>query len=249
MRRACLLVGLLIADPYSAERERMVRDQIEARGIRDRAVLNALRTTPRHLFVAEALAKEAYADHPLPIGHSATISQPYIVALMTELLAPKPHHRVLEIGTGSGYQAAILSQLVRQVYSIELVPELAHSAAERLEVLGYRNVEVRQGDGYRGWREQAPFDGIILTAAPPEVPDALLQQLASGGRLVAPVGNILSQELVVLEKKSDGSLRRWSEGGVRFVPMRPGPSGPPGLHLFPPEGWRGGSRLVPQGGG
>jgi protein-L-isoaspartate(D-aspartate) O-methyltransferase len=231
----CLSLGLLFADPYAAARERMVRDHIAARGVRDPAVLAAMRATPRHRFVPESLAAEAYADHPLPIGWSATITQPYIVALMSELLAPKKGHRVLEIGTGSGYQAAVLAQLAGRVYSIELVPELARSARARLAELGYANVEVREGDGYKGWPEQAPFDGILLTAAPPEVPQKLVDQLARGGRLVAPVGESFAQELVVIEKRSDGTLRRWSEGGVRFVPMRPGGGNPrPGAVGLPP---------------
>ena len=221
---------LLLADPTAALRERMVCDQIEARGVRDPAVLAALRATPRHLFVPAALARDAYADHPLPIGYAATISQPYIVARMTELVAAASPGRVLEIGTGSGYQAAVLAQVVRLVYSIELVPELARAAGDRLRELGYRNVIVRQGDGYRGWPEEAPFDGILLTAAPPELPAALLRQLASGGRLVAPVG-ALDQELVVVEKLRDGSLRRWTAGAVRFVPMRPAPATAPSAPL------------------
>ena len=168
------LTGLLVsADPYAADRERMVREQIENRGIHGAELLRVLRTTPRHLFVPIASRSMAYADHPVPIGYEATISQPYIVALMTELLAPRKTNRVLEIGTGSGYQAAVLSQLARQVYTIEIVPELAKSAQRILSDLGYGNVTVRQGDGYKGWPEQAPFDGIMVTAAPPEVPQAL----------------------------------------------------------------------------
>jgi protein-L-isoaspartate(D-aspartate) O-methyltransferase len=162
----------------------------------------------------------AYDDHPVPIGYEATISQPYIVALMTDLLAPRKTDRVLEIGTGSGYQAAVLSQLAQQVYTIEIVPELAKSAQRILSDLGYHNVTVRQGDGYKGWPEQAPFDGIMLTAAPPEVPQALIDQLANRGRLVAPVGLGWNQELVLIEKDLNGRLRRRSAGGVVFVPMR-----------------------------
>jgi protein-L-isoaspartate(D-aspartate) O-methyltransferase len=164
----------------------------------------------------------AYDDHPVPIGYEATISQPYIVALMTDLLAPRKTDRVLEIGTGSGYQAAVLSQLAQQVYTIEIVPELAKSAQRTLSDLGYRNVTVRQGDGYKGWPEQAPFAGIMVTAAPPEVPQALIDQLANGGRLVAPVGVGWNQELVLIEKDANGRIRRRSAGGVVFVPMRPG---------------------------
>jgi protein-L-isoaspartate(D-aspartate) O-methyltransferase len=217
------LTGLLFsADPYAADRERMVREQIESRGIRGAELLRVLRATPRHLFVPVASRPMAYDDHPVPIGFEATISQPYIVALMTDLLAPRKTDRVLEVGTGSGYQAAILAQLVQQVYTIEIVPELAKSAQGLLSDLGYRNVTVRQGDGYKGWPEQAPFDGIMLTAAPPEVPQALIDQLANGGRLVAPVGLGWDQELVLIEKDVNGRLQRRAAGGVVFVPMRSG---------------------------
>lgn len=217
------LTGLLIsADPYAADRERMVREQIESRGIRGAELLRVLRATPRHLFVPIAIRSMAYDDHPVPIGYGATISQPYIVALMTDLLAPRKTDRVLEVGTGSGYQAAVLSQLAQQVYTIEIVPELAKSAQRILSDLGYRNVTVRQGDGYKGWPEQAPFDGIMVTAAPPEIPQALIDQLANGGRLVAPVGVGWNQELVLIEKDANGRLRRRSAGGVVFVPMRSG---------------------------
>ena len=217
------LTGLLFsADPYAADRERMVREQIESRGIGGAELLRVLRATPRHLFVPVANRPMAYDDHPVPIGYAATISQLYIVALMTDLLAPRRTDRVLEIGTGSGYQAAILSQLAQQVYTIEIVPELAKSAQGILSDLGYRNVTVRQGDGYKGWPEQAPFDGIMLTAAPPEVPQALIGQLANGGRLVAPVGLGWDQELVLIEKDANGRLQRRSAGGVVFVPMKSG---------------------------
>ena len=217
------LTGLLFsADPYAADRERMVREQIESRGIRGAELLRVLRATPRHLFVPIACRPMAYDDHPVPIGYAATISQPYIVALMTELLAPAKKHRVLEIGTGSGYQAAVLSQLAQQVYTIEIVPELAKSAQRILSDLRYRNVTVRQGDGYKGWPEQAPFNGIMVTAAPPEVPPALIDQLANRGRLVAPVGLGWNQELVLIEKDANGRIRRRSAGGVVFVPMRSG---------------------------
>jgi protein-L-isoaspartate(D-aspartate) O-methyltransferase len=171
------------------------------------------------LFVPESVRPQAYEDHPLPIGFDRTISQPFIVGLMTELLEPKKNHRVLEIGTGSGYQAAILSGLVGELYSIEIVPELALSAAETLNSLGFRNVTVREGDGYRGWPEKAPFDRIILTAAPPEIPQTLLEELKPGGRLVAPVG-LGFQDLVVVEKSADGKATTRSVLQVRFVPMR-----------------------------
>ena len=200
----------------------MVREQIESRGIHSAELLRVLRATPRHLFIPIVGRPMAYADHPVPIGYEATISQPYIVALMTDLLAPWKTDRVLEIGTGSGYQAAVLSQLARQVYTMEIVPELAKSAQRILSDLGYGNITVRQGDGYKGWPEQAPFDGIMVTAAPPEVPQALIDQLAKGGRLVAPVGLGWNQELVLIEKDANGRTRRRSAGGVVFMPMRSG---------------------------
>ena len=211
---------LAAQDPLQRERDRMVADQIEARGVRDGGVLRAMRAVPRHLFVPPAVAKLAYEDHPLPIGHEQTISQPYIVALMTELLDVKWDSIVLEIGTGSGYQAAVLSLLAREVYTIELIPELAHSAAQRLRELGYSNVVVKTGDGYAGWPEKAPFDRIILTAAPPEIPHTLIDQLKRGGKLVAPVGRS-SQTLVLLSKRRDGTVERKSVLPVAFVPMRP----------------------------
>lgn len=212
---------LAAQDAYQRERNRMVADQIEARGVRGAAVLEAMRSVPRHLFVPPALAKSAYKDHPLPIGHEQTISQPYIVAFMTQLLDVKRDSVVLEIGTGSGYQAAVLSLLARTVYTIELIPELARSAVQRLRELGYSNVVVRTGDGYAGWPEKAPFDRIILTAAPPEIPQALIDQLKRGGKLVAPVGRF-SQTLVLLTKHADGTVERKSVLPVAFVPMRPG---------------------------
>lgn len=219
------LIGLLLwgADPYERQRERMVTEQIQERGIRDAAVLKAMRSVPRHLFVPESVRAMAYQDTPLPIGHGQTISQPYIVAFMTELLDVRPEHKVLEIGTGSGYQAAVLSPLAKQVFTIEIVPELARQSAELLKKLGYANVVVRQGDGYLGWPEQAPFDRIMLTAAPADVPKALIDQLKPGGKLVAPVGrSAWDQELILLEKGTDGKIRRRPVLPVRFVPMVPG---------------------------
>ena len=207
-------------DVYVSERERMVREQIESRGIRRPDILRVVRVTPRHRFVPDAIQGMAYEDSALPIGYGGTISQPYIVALMTELLNPEKHDRVLEIGTGSGYQAAVLAQLSTHVYTIEIVPELADSARTRLAGMGFSNVTVRLGNGYRGWPEQAPFDRIIVTAAPPEIPPILLEQLAPGGRLVAPVGSATFQELVLIEKRPDGTLRRSSSAPVIFVPMR-----------------------------
>jgi protein-L-isoaspartate(D-aspartate) O-methyltransferase len=213
-------------DPFAAQRENMVRVQIENRGVRNPDVLRVLRVTPRHRFVPPAVRSLAYADNPLPIGHGATISQPYIVALMTELLDPNKNQRVLEIGTGSGYQAAVLAQLLKHVYTIEIVPELAASARKLLAGEGYRNVTVREGNGWLGWPEQAPFDRIILTAAPPEIPRTLIDQLAPGGRLVAPEGHTFDQTLVVIDKTPDGKLQRRSVAGVTFVPMVNQPPAP-----------------------
>jgi len=198
----------------------MVREQIQERGISHPDVLRVMRQTPRHLFIPERWRAQAYEDHPVPIGYGQTISQPYIVALMTELLEPHKEAKVLEIGTGSGYQAAVLAPLVRHVYTIEIVRELAESAAALLKKLGYDNVTVRWGDGYQGWPEQAPFDRIIVTAAPPEVPQALLDQLKPGGKLVAPVGSsVFGQDLIVIEKTREGKIRRRSIIPVMFVPM------------------------------
>ena len=216
---ALLLPALFAArDESEPRRLRMVREDIEARGIHHAGVLKSMRATPRHLFVPLLMRPLAYEDHPIPIGHGQTISQPYIVAFMTELLDPQPGQRVLEIGTGSGYQAAVLAPLVREVYTIEIVPDLASSAAVLFKELGLRNIYSREGDGYLGWPEKAPFDRIILTAAPPEVPKALTNQLAPGGKLVAPVG-VSDQELLLIEKRPDGSLKSHVSIAVRFVPM------------------------------
>ncbi len=206
------------ADPEAAQRARMVETQIVSRGVRDPRVLAAMREVPRHLFVDRSERSRAYDDTPLPIAGKQTISQPYIVALMTELLDLTPQERVLEIGTGSGYQSAVLSRVCREVYTIEIVPELARAAADRLAALGYRNVTVREGDGYRGWAEHAPFDGIIVTAAPEHIPQPLLEQLAPGGRMVIPVGAFL-QELKVFRKDSAGNVTEQAILPVRFVPM------------------------------
>jgi protein-L-isoaspartate(D-aspartate) O-methyltransferase len=205
-------------DGDAARRARMVDTQIVSRGVRDPRVLEAMRKVPRHLFVAPEERAHGYEDHPLPIGGSQTISQPYIVALMTELLALPPKARVLEIGTGSGYQSAVLSEIADQVYSIEILPDLARSAASKLKELGYANVEVREGDGYRGWPEHAPFDGIIVTAAPEKIPEPLVEQLAPGGRMVIPVGGFF-QELKVFTREPDGSVSEKAIIPVRFVPM------------------------------
>ena len=204
-----------VADAYASRREAMVVDQIQKRGVADDRVLNAMRAVPRHLFVPDALRHLAYEDRPLPIGHGQTISQPYIVAYMSEALEVRPEHRVLEIGTGSGYQAAVLSRLAREVYTIEIVPELAKEAAARLKPFG--NVQVREGDGYAGWPERAPFDRIMVTAAPERIPQPLIDQLAPGGRMVIPVGTA-EQWMTVLEKTSSGVVERRTIP-VRFVPF------------------------------
>ena len=202
---------------WEAARRQMIATQMAARGIAESAVLEAIGRVPRHLFVPPESRHLAYADQPLPIGYGQTISQPYIVAYMTEALQPSPGHTVLEIGTGSGYQAAVLAELVREVYTIEIVPELAEQARRTLAETGYRNVQVRTGNGYLGWPERAPFPRIIATAAPAEIPPALVEQLAVGGRMVLPVGEGL-QEIVIVTKTARGVTERRTLP-VRFVPM------------------------------
>lgn len=197
----------------------MVKHQLEARDVSDPAVLQAMSTVPRHEFVPADYRDQAYEDHPLPIGHGQTISQPYIVALMTELADIQPGERVLEIGTGSGYQAAILAQVTDEVYSIEIIPELAGRAQAAFDLLGYDKITARQGDGYFGWEEHAPFDAILVTAAPDHVPQPLVNQLADGGRMVIPVGPPGGyQSLWLLERKGDEVIR-YNWGGVQFVPL------------------------------
>ncbi len=203
---------------YTKARERMVRQQITARGIRDERVLDAMRSVPRHLFVPVNSRHSAYHDGPLSIGQDQTISQPYIVALMTEALELKEYERVLEIGTGSGYQAAILSQLASRVYTIERIPELAARAQDVLRQLGYDNIKICVGDGTLGWPEHAPYDAIVVTAAPPNIPEPLTKQLAESGRLVAPVGGSWSQSLVRIRKQG-GRLQRQELTTVAFVPL------------------------------
>ncbi len=197
----------------------MVDVQLRGRDINDPKVLDVMGRVPRHRFVGADLQALAYEDTPLPIGQGQTISQPYIVALMTQLARPKPGAKALDIGTGSGYQAAVLAGLVNHVYSIEIHKPLADEARERLKALGIRNVEVRHGDGYRGWPEKAPFDIILVAAAPPEVPQPLIDQLAVGGRLIVPVGGLVIQQLLVIEKRPDGSVDRREVAPVSFVPM------------------------------
>lgn len=211
-------VGNDDADEFAADRQSMVDHQLRARDITDAEVLAAFARVPRHRFVPPALEHLAYSDEPLPIGYAQTISQPYVVALMSQLAKPKRHGRALDVGVGSGYQTAVLAELCDEVYGIEIVAPLAEAATRRLIELGYKNVEVRAGDGYRGWPEHAPFDAIIVAAAADHVPQPLVDQLAPGGRLVLPLGQGW-QELVVIEKQDDGGIRRLDYGPVAFVPM------------------------------
>jgi protein-L-isoaspartate(D-aspartate) O-methyltransferase len=206
-------------DPTVRPRHDMVRTQIAARDVRNPAVLAAMRHTPRHLFVPENQVRHAYEDRPLSIGHGQTISQPYIVALMTELAQPQPDHKVLEIGSGSGYQAAVLAEIVNHVYTIEIVEPLSLWATERLELAGYTNATVKHADGYHGWPEHAPFDAIVVTAAAPHIPPPLIEQLKDGGRMVIPVGSrFRTQQLVLVEKHGDRITTR-NMLPVRFVPF------------------------------
>ncbi len=202
----------------ASERQRMVQEQLMSRGVRDERVLAAMNKVPREEFVPQDSRAASYTDQPLPIGYGQTISQPYIVAFMTEQLRPKPSDRVLEVGTGSGYQAAILAELVAEVYSVEIVEPLAKNAEATLQRLGCKNVHVKIGDGYKGWPETAPFDAIIVTCAPDKVPQPLIDQLKDGGRMVIPVGDRFAQELYLLEKKN-GQLKQSATLPVRFVPM------------------------------
>lgn len=205
---------------YLTLRQRMVATQLQppGRDITNARVLAAMTKVLRHEFVPEKLRAQAYEDYPLPIGYGQTISQPYIVAFMTEKLAPKPGDRVLEIGTGSGYQAAVLAELVAEVYTIEIVEPLADRAKSDLERLGYRNVKVRAGDGYQGWSEAAPFDAVIVTCAPDHIPRPLIDQLKEGGRMILPIGELGEQQLYLLEKRG-GEVHRQAVLAVRFVPM------------------------------
>ena len=203
----------------AGRRKEMVASQIAARGVRDPAVLRAMAEVPRHLFVLPGYADQAYEDYPLPISDGQTISQPYIVALMTECLAPGPGDKVLEVGTGSGYQAAVLGRVVAEVFTIEIHDSLARRAAETLERLGYRNVRVRAGDGFFGWPEEAPFDGVIVTCAVPDLPPALFAQLAEGGRLVIPLGDVRTFQRLTVVTKKDGKPVVKRVLDVRFVPM------------------------------
>ena len=214
---SCSPAQTQVAD-FAGQRERMVKEQIVMRGLVAERVLSALRKVPREEFVPAEYRAESYTDKALPIGYDQTISQPYIVAFMTEELQPQPRDRVLEVGTGSGYQAAILAELVAEVYTIEIIEPLAKKAEATLQRLGYKNVHVKTGDGYKGWPERAPFDSIIVTCAPERVPQPLLDQLKEGGRMIIPVGAKFAQELYLFEKKN-GRLQQSAVLPVRFVPM------------------------------
>ncbi len=214
----CMGMAGTQADDFAAQRQQMVVSQISGRGISDAAVLKAMETVPRHRFVPPEIRALAYGDTPLPIGHGQTISQPYIVALMSQLLAVEPGRRVLEIGTGSGYQAAVLAEMGVHVFTIEIVPELGRQAIGVLDALGYKTIRVKIGDGYKGWPEHAPFDAIIVTCAPTNVPEPLKAQLAEGGRMVIPSGEKYNQQLFLLTKQA-GKIKQEKIVDVRFVPM------------------------------
>lgn len=206
------------ADPHARAREKMITDHLVSRDIDNPRVIAAMQRVPRHEFVPADMRNLAYADTPLPIGDGQTISQPYIVALMTQLADPQVDHKTLDVGTGSGYQAAVLAELTKSVYSIEIVESLAEEARTRLQTLGYANVNVRHGDGYHGWPSEAPFDVIIVAAAPDHIPQALVDQLAPGGKMVIPVGDHY-QKLMVVEKEQDGTVVQHVVAPVAFVPM------------------------------
>ncbi len=211
--------SVIASDPYAVKRADMLEYDIKGRGIRDARVLEVMGKVPRHLFVDESLRDKAYEDHPLPIGEGQTISQPYVVALMTEALHLKPGDRVLEIGTGSGYQAAVLAEMVKEVYTIEIRKGLADKAAKRLNDLGYKNVRVKYGDGYYGWEEHAPFDAIIITAAANHIPPPLIKQLKEGGRLIVPLGSTVYHQTLTLLTKTKGEIDARQMAPVAFVPM------------------------------
>jgi protein-L-isoaspartate(D-aspartate) O-methyltransferase len=206
-------------DPFACERQRMVKEDLAGRNITDKKVLDAMGKVKRHLFLDKDLWDQAYKDHPLPIGEGQTISQPYVLALMTQALAIMPGEKVLEIGTGAGYQAAVLAELTDKVYTIEILPRLAQKAAQRLQAFGYASVKTKCGDGYAGWEEYAPFDAIIITCAADHIPPALLKQLKVGGRLIIPLGNSFSIQSLTLVAKKENEVKRESLGGVVFVPM------------------------------
>ncbi|MCJ7449600.1 MAG: protein-L-isoaspartate(D-aspartate) O-methyltransferase [Bacteroidales bacterium] len=219
----CMITGGFIlsqVDKYEPARIRMVKTQIMDRGLSNTAVLDAMKKVPRHLFIPKEYESEAYNDYPLPIGYGQTISQPYIVAYMTDIVRPTSRKKALEIGTGSGYQAAVLAEIVEKVYTIEIVPELAKEASERLKKYGYKNVECKFGDGYKGWPEHAPFDIIIVTAAADHIPQPLIDQLAENGRLVIPVGAPSAVQELILVTKRNGKPEQKRLTFVRFVPFK-----------------------------
>lgn len=229
-----LLAGLLLSiifinaplnsntedNPYKILRQRMVAEQIESRGVQKKNVLQALLTVPRHQFVPGNQTKHAYEDRPLPIGYGQTISQPYIVGYMTEIINPEPTQRILEIGTGSGYQAAILAEIVREVFTVEIISELGQSAAEHLKRLGYKKINVKIADGYYGWPEKAPFDAIVVTAAAEYIPPPLIDQLKDGGKMIIPVGSPFLVQTLMLVEKNKNKITTRSLMPVRFVPLR-----------------------------
>jgi len=220
MLASLVVAAAVSADPWAARRQEMVKEQIVAREVRDEATLRAMRAVPRHRFVPPEMVELAYEDHPLPIGLGQSISQPYIVAYMTELVRPRPGMKVLEVGTGSGYQAAVLAEAGCTVFTMEIFGELATSAQERLKRLGYATVSVRHGDGHDGWPSAAPFDAIVVTAVGDHIPPALIDQLKPGGQMVLPVGSVYgAQHLILVEKGKDGAVRTRSLLPVAFVPM------------------------------
>jgi protein-L-isoaspartate(D-aspartate) O-methyltransferase len=226
MHTVAVILALLVVtatpfqeDDHRKRREAMVRQQIEKEGIKSPAVLSAMRSVKRHLFVPENIIPYAYSDRALPIGYGQTISQPYIVAYMTEAIQPQAHFKVLEIGTGSGYQAAVLSAIIKEVYTIEIVPELGNSAAKRMKELGYDNVQVKIDDGYHGWKAHAPFDAIVVTAATEYIPPPLLEQLKEGGRMIVPVGSPFQTQWLMLVTKKNGKLKTQRLLPVAFVPF------------------------------
>lgn len=210
---------LFFQDAFIKQREEMVLKTIEKRGVKNKAVLTSMKTVKRHLFVPENAISDAYADRPLPIGYGQTISQPYIVAYMTEVISPKPEYKVLEIGTGSGYQAAVLAEIVKEVYTVEIIPELGHAAAARLEKLGYANVHVNVSDGYFGWPEHGPYDAIIVTAAAEFVPPPLLEQLKEGGKIVIPIGSPFMNQMLMLVERKGEKMTTKNLMPVVFVPF------------------------------
>ncbi len=207
-------------DAYVRDRERMVRTQIEMRGIKDQATLSSMKKVQRHLFVPKDLRDNAYDDRPLPIGYGQTISQPFIVAYMTEIIRPNKNSKMLEIGTGSGYQAALLAEIISDVYTIEIITELSNSSEKRLKELGYKNIYVKNADGYYGWKEHAPFDAIIVTAASEYIPPPLIEQLKDGGRMIIPVGSPFQTQMLMLIEKKDGKVTTKSLMPVMFVPFK-----------------------------